>query len=131
MEWSSDGYVLAVGWERGWAIFSVGGRCLASGFGVDDVVDSARFQDAFMDGIKDLVSHLCDSFVCQEAEDGVASFGHPAISSWWCLLNQAQTVSLYPPCALMLKRGFQRTRWSNLHPAICEERDNMPAFPSS
>ncbi|KAH0838539.1 RIC1-domain-containing protein [Lanmaoa asiatica] len=54
MEWSSDGYVLAVGWEHGWAILSVGGRCLASGFGVDDVVDSQRFQDAFMHGIKDL-----------------------------------------------------------------------------
>lgn len=68
MEWSSDGYVLAVGWEHGWAIFSVGGRCLASGFGVDDVVDSERFQDAFMYGIKDLVSHrrLRDSFVCWE-----------------------------------------------------------------
>lgn len=57
MEWSSDGYVLAVGWEHGWAIFSIGGRCLASGFGVDDAVDNERFQDAFMHGIKDLVSH--------------------------------------------------------------------------
>jgi hypothetical protein len=54
MEWSSDGYVLAVGWEHGWAIFSIGGRCLASGFGVDEVVDNERFQDAFMHGIKDL-----------------------------------------------------------------------------
>ncbi|KAN0100860.1 RIC1 domain containing protein [Tylopilus felleus] len=54
MEWSSDGYVLAVGWERGWAIFSVGGRCLASGFGVDDVVDTEKFRDAFMHGVKDL-----------------------------------------------------------------------------
>lgn len=42
MEWSSDGYVLAVGWQHGWAIFSVGGRCLASGFGVEDVVDEDR-----------------------------------------------------------------------------------------
>lgn len=57
MEWSSDGYVLAVGWEHGWAIFSIGGRCLASGFGVDDTIDNERFQDAFMHGIKDLVSH--------------------------------------------------------------------------
>ncbi|KAG9314607.1 RIC1-domain-containing protein [Chiua virens] len=54
MEWSSDGYVLAVGWECGWATLSVGGRCLASGFGVDDRVDSGRFQDAFMHGVKDL-----------------------------------------------------------------------------
>lgn len=67
MEWSSDGYVLAVGWEHGWAIVSVGGRCLASGFGVDDV-DNERFQDAFMNGIKDLVSHcrLSNTFIRQE-----------------------------------------------------------------
>lgn len=44
MEWSSDGYVLAVGWEHGWAIFSVGGRCLASGFGVEDVVDEEKYM---------------------------------------------------------------------------------------
>jgi hypothetical protein len=43
MEWSSDGYVLAVGWEQGWAIFSVGGRCLAAGFGVDDAVDEEKY----------------------------------------------------------------------------------------
>lgn len=42
MEWSSDGYVLAVGWQHGWAIFSVGGRCLAWGFGVEDPIDKER-----------------------------------------------------------------------------------------
>lgn len=71
MEWSSDGYVLAVGWKHGWGIFSVGGRCLVSAFGVEDVVDEQkyilslrceniltdrRFQDAFMYGISNLVS---------------------------------------------------------------------------
>lgn len=30
LEWTSDGYALAVGWERGWAIFTVGGRCICS-----------------------------------------------------------------------------------------------------
>ncbi|KAF8078253.1 RIC1-domain-containing protein [Lyophyllum atratum] len=54
LEWSSDGYVLAVGWKHGWGIFSVGGRCLASGFGVDDLVDEDRFQDAFMYGVRNL-----------------------------------------------------------------------------
>ncbi|KAG6891075.1 hypothetical protein C0995_014164 [Termitomyces sp. Mi166 len=54
LEWSSDGYVLAVGWRHGWGIFSVGGRCLASGFGVDDLVDEDRFQDAFMYGVRNL-----------------------------------------------------------------------------
>ena len=56
MEWSSDGYVLAVGWEKGWAIWSVGGRCLAWGFGVEYEVDEERFQDAFMYGVQSLVS---------------------------------------------------------------------------
>ncbi|EMD41642.1 hypothetical protein CERSUDRAFT_128592 [Gelatoporia subvermispora B] len=51
MEWSSDGYVLAVGWEKGWGVFSVGGRCLAWNFGVEYEVDEDRFQDAFMYGI--------------------------------------------------------------------------------
>ncbi|KAJ7919027.1 RIC1-domain-containing protein [Mycena leptocephala] len=57
MEWSGDGYVLAVGWRDGWAIFSVGGRCLAKGFGVEDVdtkVDGAKFQDTFMFGVRSL-----------------------------------------------------------------------------
>lgn len=43
MEWSSDGYALAVGWEKGWAIWSVGGRCLAWGFGVDEDVNNERY----------------------------------------------------------------------------------------
>lgn len=42
MEWSSDGYVLAVGWEGGWAVWSVGGRCLAWAFGVEYEVDKDR-----------------------------------------------------------------------------------------
>lgn len=57
MEWSADGYVLAVGWRDGWAIFSVGGRCLAKGFGIEDVdthVDGAKFQDTFMFGVRNL-----------------------------------------------------------------------------
>ncbi|KAI0823049.1 RIC1-domain-containing protein [Trametes gibbosa] len=54
MEWSSDGYVLAVGWQKGWAIWSVGGRCLAWGFGIEYEVDEERFQDAFMYGVRSL-----------------------------------------------------------------------------
>jgi hypothetical protein len=42
MEWSSDGYVLAVGWQNGWAIFSVGGRCLAWSFGLEDSTDGVK-----------------------------------------------------------------------------------------
>lgn len=42
MEWTSDGYALGVGWEYGWAVWSVSGRCLASGFGIEDEVDHDR-----------------------------------------------------------------------------------------
>lgn len=54
MEWSSDGYVLAVAWRHGWGIITVGGRCLVSCFGVEDMVDEDKFQDAFMYGAKHL-----------------------------------------------------------------------------
>ncbi|TFK36804.1 RIC1-domain-containing protein [Crucibulum laeve] len=54
MEWSSDGYVLAVGWKYGWGIFSVGGRCLGCDFGVEDSIDEAKFQDTFMNGVRGL-----------------------------------------------------------------------------
>ncbi|KAG2156509.1 RIC1-domain-containing protein [Suillus bovinus] len=54
MEWSSDGYVLAVGWTHGWAIFSVGGRCLASSLGVEDRIDGDKFQDTFMHAVENL-----------------------------------------------------------------------------
>ena len=37
MEWTSDGYALAVGYEKGWAIWSVGGRCLGSAVGIEDM----------------------------------------------------------------------------------------------
>ncbi|KAJ3850575.1 hypothetical protein EV368DRAFT_84406 [Lentinula lateritia] len=55
MEWSLDGYVLAVGWQHGWGLFSVGGRCLVSGFGVEDV-DEQKFQDTFMNGVLNLAT---------------------------------------------------------------------------
>jgi RAB6A-GEF complex partner protein 1 len=42
MEWSSDGYVLAVGWQNGWGIFSSSGRCLVTGFGVEEHVDAKK-----------------------------------------------------------------------------------------
>ncbi|PPQ63714.1 hypothetical protein CVT24_004294 [Panaeolus cyanescens] len=54
LEWTSDGYVLAVGWKHGWAILSVGGKCIASAIGVDDVITETKFHDTFMLGIIDL-----------------------------------------------------------------------------
>jgi len=43
LKWSSDGYVLAVGWKHGWGIFTVSGKCIASGFGVNDTIDRDRW----------------------------------------------------------------------------------------
>lgn len=54
LDWSSDGYVLAVAWTHGWGVFSVGGRCLASSFNVEYNVDQSKFQDSFMFGVQDL-----------------------------------------------------------------------------
>jgi len=45
LDWSSDGYVLAVGWEQGWGIFSVGGKCLAFGVGVNEVIDEGKYVE--------------------------------------------------------------------------------------
>ena len=52
MEWSSDAYVLAVAFERGWAVWSVAGRCLAWSFGAVDDVDRDTFSDSFMFGAR-------------------------------------------------------------------------------
>ncbi|KAI0706047.1 RIC1-domain-containing protein [Cytidiella melzeri] len=54
MEWSSDGHALAVGCQNGWVVWSVGGRCLAWGCGVEYEVDQEKFTDAFMYGVRDL-----------------------------------------------------------------------------
>ena len=70
MEWSSDGYVLAVGWEKGWAVWSVGGRCLAWGFGVEYEVDEDRFTDSFMYGVRSLVSVLLSGYSLRMTERG-------------------------------------------------------------
>jgi RAB6A-GEF complex partner protein 1 len=42
MQWSTDGYVLAVGWQTGWAVWSVGGRCLAWAGGVEGETDPSK-----------------------------------------------------------------------------------------
>lgn len=81
MEWSSDGYVLAVGWENGWAVWSVGGRCLAHAVGVEDQVDEEKFLDAFMYGVKGLVRTLLS---IHDHHSRLCSSGHLATLS--CLL---------------------------------------------
>ena len=40
MEWTSDGYAVAIGWEHGWAVIGVGGRFLMSTVGTMDQISS-------------------------------------------------------------------------------------------
>jgi hypothetical protein len=49
--WTSDGYSLAVGYEKGWAVWSMGGRL--GGWGLAQEEDEKI--ESFMCGIKDLV----------------------------------------------------------------------------
>ncbi|KAM0787921.1 hypothetical protein ACM66B_006127 [Microbotryomycetes sp. NB124-2] len=61
LSWASDGYALALGWQFGWAIWSVYGRLgswsvqgsLATGYGVEGEKSDA-FEDHFMHGVRDL-----------------------------------------------------------------------------
>lgn len=52
LEWTSDGYALAVGWESGWAIVSVGGRFLT--WSSEVMSSGIVLQDQFMQGITSL-----------------------------------------------------------------------------
>lgn len=57
---TSDGYALALGWEHGWAVWTVYGRLTTWAVGGDaggaeGGEQSPSFQDRFMNGIKELV----------------------------------------------------------------------------
>ncbi|KAK1921027.1 RIC1-domain-containing protein [Papiliotrema laurentii] len=52
MSWTTDGYALAVGYEHGWAVWSVGGRL--GGWGMADSEESDVEKEGFMHGVKDL-----------------------------------------------------------------------------
>jgi hypothetical protein len=60
MAWTSDGYALAVGYERGWAVWSMGGRL--GGWGMADLPDDPNGEptsvssESFMHGVSSLVS---------------------------------------------------------------------------
>ena len=82
MEWSSDGHVLAVGWQNGWAVFSVGGRCLAWGFGVEYEVNEERFADAFMYGVRSLVSGFSCVWISVWCGDAERWCGYVVLGPW-------------------------------------------------
>lgn len=52
LAWSPDGYVLAVGWERGWGVWSTGGKLLGWGVLEDDDRESLADADDFLRGVE-------------------------------------------------------------------------------
>jgi hypothetical protein len=78
LAWTSDGYGLAVGYEKGWAVWSMGGRL--GGWGLEGEDEAST--EGFMQGVTDLVSWLRRSTLrCAEVD----SFGHRetlSYSSW-------------------------------------------------
>jgi hypothetical protein len=78
LAWTSDGYGLAVGYEKGWAVWSMGGRL--GGWGLEGEDEAST--EGFMQGVTDLVSRPWRSTLrCAELD----SFGHRATlsySSW-------------------------------------------------
>jgi hypothetical protein len=56
LAWTSDGYGLAVGYENGWAVWSMGGRL--GGWGL---ADEEGGVEGFMEGVSALVSRMRDT----------------------------------------------------------------------
>jgi len=68
LAWTSDGYGLAVGYEHGWAVWSMGGRL--GGWGMTEP-EAETSVEGFMRGVTDLVGNskqlsLCSSSGLQE-----------------------------------------------------------------
>lgn len=54
MAWTSDGYALAVGYEHGWAVWSMGGQLNGWGVAAQDHDEDSGPVDAFMRGVSAL-----------------------------------------------------------------------------
>lgn len=52
LSWTPDGYALAVGYERGWAVWSTGGKLLGWGVLQGEDAERAAKEDAFMRGVE-------------------------------------------------------------------------------
>lgn len=60
--WTSDGYGLAAGYEKGWAVWSMGGRL--GGWGLSEGEDGNRDgEEGFMHGVNDLVGVLRSAYL--------------------------------------------------------------------
>ena len=56
LAWTSDGYGLAVGYEKGWAVWSVSGRL--GGWGLAECQEERGSEEGFMRGVSGLVSEF-------------------------------------------------------------------------
>ncbi|PWN18420.1 RIC1-domain-containing protein [Microstroma glucosiphilum] len=55
LQWTADGLALAVGWEKGWAVWSAWGKLMGHSFTDSHLTNrSKNFSDTFMDGLTDL-----------------------------------------------------------------------------
>lgn len=80
MAWTSDGYALAVGYEHGWAVWTVGGRLNGWGMALAerDGEGGNGSTDGFNEGVVDLVSIRvgCGPGKCGRHSTDKTSFGH-------------------------------------------------------
>ena len=81
LAWTSDGYGLAVGYDKAWAVWSMGGRL--GGWGMSEAESDNQRTEGFMDGVIDLV---CSKYSWFEL---MYSFGHQGMSScsYWPMLD--------------------------------------------
>lgn len=52
LSWTPDGYALAVGWERGWGVWSTGGKLLGWGVLHGEDAELLGKEDSFMRGVE-------------------------------------------------------------------------------
>lgn len=85
LAWTSDGYALAAGYEKAWAVWSMAGRL--NGWGVNEdledavVVDDDKDEDTFMNGVQAMVSYalimLTTSVLGTRQHGALRSCGQP------------------------------------------------------
>lgn len=112
MAWTSDGYALAVGYERGWAVWSVLGRL--NGYGAESAEhhDRSSKREPFMRGIIQLVS-LVTSLNTQVDTD-------------IAVLGTGQSRALRP--YRVEGRHWCRCRMPASRPTFCQISDHVTAF---
>ncbi|KAF8321799.1 RIC1-domain-containing protein [Clavulina sp. PMI_390] len=123
LEWTSDGYALAVGWEKGWAVYTVGGRCLASSVTYEGEVSEERFDDAFMGGVVDFMwapgnlelLTLAPKFSSKSSQLFVLPFAKSAVASQQSPDNTRYGV-LQVDSGVMIYRGADQPDMSIINP---------------